>query len=108
LADVEAALLHGRPETPRLLWNVAHVYSQLAGQWNFGRRAKNPPSAAAIQADYQNKAVGVLFRALELQPTPERATAFWNNYIAPDPLLDPLRGSSDFQRLERAYGKGKG
>ena len=53
-----------------------------------------------MKVNYQDKAVEVLFRAVELERAPERAAAFWNDYIAPDSLLDPLRGSAGFQRLE--------
>lgn len=102
-ADAEAALRHGRPETPRLLWNTAHVYAQLVSHPGIEPRASSA-WAAATRERYQDQALEVLRRALERVPAGKRA-AFWRRYVASDALLNPLRGHAGFDRLEREYGK---
>jgi hypothetical protein len=37
----------------------------------------------------------------------DRRADFWAVFVAPDSLLDPIRGTSGFQRLQREYAKTK-
>ncbi len=96
-ADAERALKRGSP-TPsaRLLWNIAHVYAQIALRTRGRQRDEN-----------ENHAVAMLDRALKQVPTAEEKKAFWAEYIAQDALLlVPLRGNVGFDNLESAYGPG--
>ncbi len=105
LEDVESALSLARPgrDLPRLLWNAAHVYAQLAGPNTFGPAATNA-WASRMRDHCQDQAVQVLRKALECVPAAERQ-AFWKRYVAQDALLNPIRGTPGFARLEKAYGK---
>jgi len=103
IADAEAALLHGRPETPRLLWNIAHIYSQLAGHVAAGPGAQTARSRTRL-ARYKEQGLEMLRRALDRVPAPEQRD-FWRQFVAPDALLNPLRDTPGFERLEREYGK---
>jgi tetratricopeptide (TPR) repeat protein len=96
VADAKLAREHGGPTPPaRLLWNIAHVYAQIAAD----TRTK------AKQAIYQRRAVDMLAEAIELVPEDERH-GFWREFVAPDDLLlVPLRGNVLFDNLEKTYGK---
>ena len=103
LADAEAALVHGRPETPRLLWNIAHVHAQLVSVLAADAATHNG-WARVTRARCLEDGIDLLRRALEPMSAPERVD-FWRQYIAPDLLLNPLRGSPGFDRLERRFSK---
>ena len=96
LLDAETALRQGAP-TALLLWNDAHVYAQLAA-------APGVPNPVA-RTRYQEQAVELLGKAMALAPERKK---FWQDKIAADALLDPVRGNAGFQRLEREYGKTPG
>lgn len=103
LADASAAQVHGHPETARLLWNTAHIYAQLLGRLVAEPSAQNP--RIGLTRDYcHDQALSLLRRALERVPHAER-TAFWRQYVAADALLNPVRGSPGFEKLERTYAK---
>jgi tetratricopeptide (TPR) repeat protein len=95
-ADAELALQHGGVNPPaRLLWNIAHVYAQIA-----------PRMKGKQRDDYENRAVAMLDQALKQVPSAERS-AFWTEFVARDDLLlVPLRGNFNFDSLERAYRRG--
>ncbi|MCE9533837.1 MAG: protein kinase [Planctomycetes bacterium] len=102
VADAEAAMLHGQPETFRTLWTTAHIFAQLAAE------SGSPGSrTGTIRTRYQEKAVDLLRRAMERVPATERH-AYWKQVIAPDALLNPIRELTSFENLERAYAKPKG
>ena len=106
LNDADAALHHGRPETPRLLWNIAHVYAQLVSHVDANPLAHNDRTGVT-RALYKDLALEMLRKALGRLSETERA-GFWRQYVAPDTLLNPLRGTPGFEELERKYGGEKG
>jgi eukaryotic-like serine/threonine-protein kinase len=99
VADAEAALQDPRP-TARLLYNVARIYAQAAA------RTEPKPSAlprtANLQAEYQDRALGTLQKALDRVPR-DQQTAFWRDFVQEDPALKPLRGLPAFTRLEAVH-----
>ena len=102
-ADAEAALLRAKPETGRLLWNITHIYAQLAGADEASDRSPKSISTAA-RIRYRQMSLELLRRALELVPELERPV-FWRQYIATDALLKPIQNMPGFDELERKYGK---
>jgi tetratricopeptide (TPR) repeat protein len=102
-ADAEAAVRPGRTATFRLLWNTAHVYSQLA-KYLGGRAEERNPRTGWTKARCQEQAVKLLRDALESVPAEEQKSR-WRDYIREDVYLDPIRGTAGFERLEREYGK---
>jgi len=99
LADAEASLRHGQLQSPRLLWNIAHIYAQLAVEP--ATKGGVPP---VIRTRYQEVALKLLRQAFEKLPATERAN-FWEQYIAADALLMPLRGNAGYELLEREFRK---
>jgi tetratricopeptide (TPR) repeat protein len=88
-------------ETPRLLWNVSHVYAVLAV------RADAVPTTVKVRlgltwANCVDEANGLLNKALAKTPEKERDD-FWMRYIENDPLLIPLRGTPGFETLKQKY-----
>jgi hypothetical protein len=79
------------------LWNVAHVHAQLSSDFA-SKNAETP------HVQHRDAAVALLRQALEQVPETERAN-FWKQFIMPDGLLNPLRGSPSFDRLARDYGR---
>jgi tetratricopeptide (TPR) repeat protein len=102
LADVDAALRHGDAKTPALFWNAAHIYAQIARGLAVEPGSQNPMASAA-RAEHERKAVEMVKKAVEVAP---EASAYWRANIAPDALLNPIRGRDDFQLLEKKF-KGK-
>jgi hypothetical protein len=59
----------------------------------------------ALRSQYEEQAVQLLRRALDLKPGPERA-AFWRDCIRPDTAgLGPIRRSPAFAQLAAEYAK---
>jgi hypothetical protein len=52
---------------------------------------------------YQNRAMKLLERAIELTPDQAR-TAFWRDVVQPDPALGAVRRLADYARLAQTYG----
>ena len=53
---------------------------------------------------YQERALALLRRTMELTPAEQRA-AFWRETVRRDPAIRPLRGSEDYERLDRRHGR---
>jgi tetratricopeptide (TPR) repeat protein len=99
LADAELALKHDDAESKALLrWNVAHVYARIAANAEKKKLRKD-------FFDYQNRAVDMIIEALQFVPDPQNKLAFWEDYIAKNALLAPLKGSVRFISLEKQYGQ---
>ncbi len=99
----ERALQDYEKASPRLLWNVAHVYAQLVGYLDAAPQ-KSP--ATGSRAYFERKAVSLLEQALLKMP-PAQRYAFWQQYVARDALLNPLRGGAGFERLQRDVEQNK-
>jgi tetratricopeptide (TPR) repeat protein len=91
-ADAEESLRR-KPDGPEMLHNVACV---------FALASKGDGVPMEERADFAGRcrvrAVEVLRQALDLVPTAERS-AFWREKMSPDPALDPIRRSAEFQKL---------
>jgi tetratricopeptide (TPR) repeat protein len=103
LADAEAAVNQGRHESSRLFWNTAHVYAQMMSRLAVEPGAQNA-RIGLTKARCFDRALEMLRRALDQVPAGERAR-FWRQYVAKDALLNPIRGTPGFDRLEREYGQ---
>ena len=98
LTDADAALRPGRPSTSKLFWNTSHIYAQLAGRLT-DESGRPKVGLAAQHSRYLDKSLKLLREALKLEEELKRAAAFWQEYVVPDKLLDPVRDSDEFQRL---------
>ena len=104
LADAETALrLAGDEPTPRLLWNVTHIYSQLVKHLE-GTPGVKKDETLALRYRCLTLGQKMLERTIERLPADERRD-FWRRHIMPDELLQPLRGTPAYERLDREYGK---
>jgi len=98
VSDAETALERG-PLSSRLVYNVTRIYAQAIVRldeqtqtaWSAGQRSA-----------WQERAVALLTRALELHPSAEQAP-FWNNVVQTDKALNPLRGATGYWRLANRY-----
>jgi tetratricopeptide (TPR) repeat protein len=95
VADAEDALRLG-PPSPRLLYNVARIYAQVAAVDGWGTDSQ--------RARWEDRAVVLLRRALALQ-SPAEGTRFWRAYIQNDAALRQVRRSFEFKQLEERYGR---
>lgn len=98
LADADAALLHG-PQTSRLYWNSSHVYCQILASIAAHPGEYPTQTAAYLKEVCGEKALMSLIKALEQVPAAQRAT-FWQQFIASDELLNPIRETPGFKLLE--------
>jgi tetratricopeptide (TPR) repeat protein len=101
VADAEEALRLG-PRRPRTLYNAARTFAQAALKAE-ADPAEGPRGREA-RARYQDRALGLLRQALELLPAGQRA-AFWENNVARDAGLNPLRSCPGFLQLAEALRK---
>jgi tetratricopeptide (TPR) repeat protein len=91
IGNAELAYTHrGVEPSARLLWNIAHVYAQAAA------RVKGPR-----RTEHENRAIAMLDRARTQAGAEKEQIAFWTAFVAPDRLLDPLRGNAKFDALEK-------
>jgi tetratricopeptide (TPR) repeat protein len=100
LTDAEEGLRRG-PESPRLLYNTARVYALGVGLLD-APESRGSVQAAETRADCQARAVRLLTRALDLLP-PGQRSAFWQNYVHNDHVLDPIRQGGGFVQLAALY-----
>jgi tetratricopeptide (TPR) repeat protein len=102
LEDAEAALRRG-PPSARLFHDAARVFGQVIGRMD---TAAGPRSPLGLERRSlcQDRALGLLRKALEATPVAER-TLFWREHVRPDPALAPLRGSSMFAQMDREYSR---
>ena len=93
LEDAAAAEKQG-PLTEHLLYNLARIYAQAAGQLEAeaGQAPRRPEQFAAYLrwTEYTEKAIDCLSRALTEVPEPERAS-YWHKQIAADPAFTAVR-----------------
>jgi tetratricopeptide (TPR) repeat protein len=95
-ADAEYALQKG-PDTPEMMHNIACIFSQAAGKAGVDKTETNGRNLAAV---YIIQAVTVLRETMALVP-PDKRRDFWRHKVRPDPWLDPIRKSVEFQQLEK-------
>jgi tetratricopeptide (TPR) repeat protein/tRNA A-37 threonylcarbamoyl transferase component Bud32 len=95
LEDIEEALRRG-PRTDRLLLSAACVYAQAAG-----RAGKKGDRLSRFV--YEKEAVGLVKGALAQVPSRQRRE-FWQKYVAPEGLLDPVRSSLRAVEPLQLYG----
>jgi eukaryotic-like serine/threonine-protein kinase len=86
--DADEALRHG-PLSPRLVYNVARIYAQAA---------RMTEKRYSESYRYQEQAVALLQKALDLVPPAERA-AFWTKYVRPDTAFNPVHAHFRFRQL---------
>jgi tetratricopeptide (TPR) repeat protein len=98
-ADADDALRLG-PEKPEMLHNVACIFALAVGRVEADTAA---PDRAALAARWRSRAIATLRQALARVPSGERSL-FWREKVAPDPALDPIRRSPQFQELIREHG----
>jgi tetratricopeptide (TPR) repeat protein/tRNA A-37 threonylcarbamoyl transferase component Bud32 len=108
VADAEKALRQG-PRKPRLLYNTARIYAQVAGKLEDDPRNRQAPERRSI-VTYQERAVELLREALTLAGK-ERGS-LWRD-ITTDPAFQPLRRSASYLPLAKEYappaaGQGQG
>jgi serine/threonine protein kinase/tetratricopeptide (TPR) repeat protein len=94
VADAEEAVRRG-PAEPRLMWAAARIYALACGRLN---------DSALVRARYQERGFELLRGAIELTPSDER-TAFWRDYVAKDPVLNPLRRERSFAQLDAEFSR---
>lgn len=102
IADARKAEQLGRTDV-RVLYEVARVYAQVAGQLDRdlarqSRLDREQPSR------YQDQAVALLRRALELEK-PELRRAFWQRTVMDDKDLLPIRRNTGFIALAMEFGR---
>lgn len=102
IADANEALRQG-PETPRLLFNCARIYSQSAAKMGTSEKGRSPNSAIQ-QARHQllDQTVELLRRAIDRLPEEKRAD-FWRDIVRPDESLNPLRDWPAFVKLDERF-----
>jgi tetratricopeptide (TPR) repeat protein len=101
--DAETALERG-PRTPDLIYDAARVYAQAA------LRAERDPDLRGwpaqldeLSSGYKARAVELLDHAVSRQPSRADAERFWQDRVAKDSALDPIRSNPDFVKLEDMY-----
>jgi serine/threonine protein kinase/Tfp pilus assembly protein PilF len=104
VADAEKALACGPEQSPRLLCTAARVFAQAVGRID-AERDRAGRQSLEERSGYQDQAVRLLRRAVELHPRAERRT-FWRKIIAADDALLPIRGSPGYTQLEAEFARG--
>jgi len=102
--DAERAVRRG-PNNPRWTYEAARVFAQAAGQVEKDR-ALPPRDVQDLRSRYEDRAVTLLGKALELRPSGQRA-AFWANVVAKDSALVLISSSPGFLLLSKEYGTAK-
>ncbi|MCI0457110.1 MAG: tetratricopeptide repeat protein, partial [Gemmataceae bacterium] len=100
LADAEEALRRG-PPAPRLYYNIARIYAQAIATLD-SEPARHRSTAVDLRSRWQDRALQLLTKALHVQSPPE-AARFWQNVIAMDKALNPIRRSPEFRQLAARY-----
>jgi hypothetical protein len=99
VADAEEALARG-PQTPRLCYNVARVYAQAVARHD--RQAVYVGTTdLARRAEWEDRAVRALTRALDGQP-PADAAALWRA-AGTDRAFDAVRRGAGFGELAARF-----
>jgi tetratricopeptide (TPR) repeat protein len=101
--DAEEALRLGTPDARRL-YRAARTFAQAALQ--AGSDGALPVGRArALAAEYKERSLELLRRALDSLP-PEQRAAFWARTVRRDAALNPIRTALAFDRLERSCSPG--
>jgi tetratricopeptide (TPR) repeat protein len=82
IADAEKAVRRGPKNDPRVRWNAARIYAQVAARLD----AERSEQAAKASTVYRAQALRLLRQTLELTPAAKRE-AFWRKHIQADPDL---------------------
>ncbi len=98
--DAEESLRHGDAEA-HIVYTAARTMAQVAESAAKEPRHRGKPDLYAIRA-FQDRAVGLLRRAIEQTPG-EKRTAFWRNVVQPDPAFNSIRRLSEYVRLAETY-----
>jgi tetratricopeptide (TPR) repeat protein len=94
VADVDAVLRAGKPDTLEMMHNAACVCALAAG------RVQPRPGEGSLAATYRRKAVAALRKALRMVSEDQRLV-FWQQSMRPDTALDAIRRSAEFMALDR-------
>ena len=94
--DAEAAIDEETP-TARTHFNVARVYAQAAVKASKDPKLQDRPRQE-LAAQYRRRALSMLRHALEKTPADNRS-AFWDQYVKPDPALLSIRGTPEYARI---------
>ena len=86
-------------------YEAARVFAQAAGRVEKDA-ALAPRNAQDLRARYEDCAVTLVRKAVELRPPGQRA-AFLTDVVAKDSALTPIGSSPGFQRIFREYGTAK-
>jgi tetratricopeptide (TPR) repeat protein/tRNA A-37 threonylcarbamoyl transferase component Bud32 len=92
--DVEESLRRA-PARPELVYSAARAYAVAVAQVEAEARGRSP---GELRGSYQDRAVQLLQRALDLHPAPERA-GFWKATVLQDAAFRSVRSSPAFARL---------
>jgi tetratricopeptide (TPR) repeat protein len=107
LGQIEAATADGRealrlgPVDSRLIYSVARIYAQAAGQIDIDPQPRRRSHLQA-RALYQDRAVQLLRQALGKEPAHKRK-AFWKDYVAQDSALAPVTSSLGYRQLAAEF-----
>lgn len=88
--DATTALKDKTKVTPRLLWNVSHIYAQMSG------RLSNHPKSQQV---YQELALKTLGEALSSIPSRDGKLLFWSQHVVGDDYLAPISKLPRFESL---------
>jgi hypothetical protein len=88
-----------KPKEPRLVYSAARIYAQAVAKAEADRRQ---PRRGELARDYQDRAVLLLRKTLDLLPARQRGT-FWREKIMADNSLYPIHGSTGFLQLAADY-----
>jgi eukaryotic-like serine/threonine-protein kinase len=100
--DAEESLRHGDIEA-HMVYNAARTLAQAAQSAARESRPRGKPDLNTIRA-YQDRAMKLLRRVLELTPHEGRA-AFWRDVVEPDPALSGIRRLSEYARMGQTYAQ---
>jgi tetratricopeptide (TPR) repeat protein len=94
-----STLLRLKPKVPRLVYSAARIYAQAVAKAEADRRR---PRRGELARDYQDRAVLLLRKTLDLLPARQRGR-FWREKIMADRSLYPIHGSTGFLQLATDY-----
>jgi tetratricopeptide (TPR) repeat protein len=93
-------------QSPKTTYHAARIFAQAAGKSDSDRERRNR-EAMERRFFYEDRAVALIRRALGLLPESQRQL-FWQENIAEDSALGPIRRTYGFVKLEEQYSQPKG
>jgi len=102
VADANAVLATGKPDTPEMMHNVACVFSLAAARVRADEGVRDRDTVAAT---YHLQALAALRKTLLRLPAGQRL-AYWRDKMRPDAALDPIRRSPEFVRFDEDVRNG--